>query len=165
MTDPCKTATIVDDVTLQDMTITVKFGSPVTQSFVNYKDNFSSANGNNDGYSICGTRTYTNTCAGHTNVHVSGATSNKVDANLISVSSELDSDVNLTGHSCSLTVSLTDYPNVTHTENFKVIIKYCVIVTYAAQSAIADQTYNIYYDTLTHAATSGELRIPKPAYL
>lgn len=45
MTDPCLTATIVDNVTITDMHTTVKVGSYVTQSFVNYKDSFSSTYG------------------------------------------------------------------------------------------------------------------------
>jgi hypothetical protein len=40
------------------MHTTVKVGSYVTQSFVNYKDSVSSTYGTQDGYTICGTRTY-----------------------------------------------------------------------------------------------------------
>jgi len=46
-----------------------------------------------------------------------------------------------------MTVKLTEYVTQQHVENFKVIIKYCKIVTYATTGTIAAQPYIIYYDT------------------
>ena len=144
MTDPCLTATIVDNVTITDMHTTVKVGSYVTQSFVNYKDNFSSTYGTADGYTICGTRTYAmdSTCdgllSGFAWVHEAADLTDLVDANTISIKTELDADISFTGHTCTMTVKLTDYPTqVTHTENFTVVITECLVTSFTSTTSIA----------------------------
>lgn len=80
-------------------------------------------------------------------MHLAASISNKVNADTVSVKTNLDSEINLTGHSCAMTVKLTEYVTQQHVENFKVIIKYCKIVTYATTGTIAAQPYIIYYDT------------------
>jgi hypothetical protein len=59
-------------------------------------------------------------------------------------------------HSCSITVSLVDYPAVTHTETFEVLIEPCVVVSYNAASTISDYSYISYTDSVTY---SGGLEI------
>lgn len=54
------------------LSTTVKLGTDVTYTFLNFKDTWSRDYGTFDGYSICGTRTYTYTCSGFMTVHKSG---------------------------------------------------------------------------------------------
>jgi hypothetical protein len=71
-------------------------------------------------------------------VHKSGDLDDLVDANTISIKTELDSDISFAGHTCTMTVKLTDYPTqVTHTESFTGAITECLITSFTSTTSIA----------------------------
>jgi hypothetical protein len=137
LTDPCETSSIVDSLDIPQQSTSVLLGTPLQYSFTNLQDQFSADYG--DGYDICGNRVYSTSGCDFVMVHVSGDTSDSVNADTISIQTDDHADVNShNAHTCSITVALENYPDVKHTETFEVIIEPCVVVSYTADSGVSD---------------------------
>jgi hypothetical protein len=137
---------------------TTASGSPV--DFTNFKDALSTAWPDTDGtaadgYLLCGTRTYAisgsttisgvaRPCSGFLWAHkasTAAPTSDEIDSNRLSAKTDDDADVIITNypntyHQCTMTISLTDYPLVTHTELITVLIKTCVLTSIAKPTTV-----------------------------
>jgi hypothetical protein len=129
----CHTQAIITS-TIDDMSSSVLLASqPIKKIFTAFKDYASNTYGNNDGYTLCGARTYTPppTTTWPTWLTMSQSTEFAVN----SVTRATDVGI----WTITVIAGLVSYPNVTASTTFKVDIADCVLTAFTAPNpAISD---------------------------